>query len=142
MPLADVRRVCPHLLYSWLWLEGMPEPVVVACFGTVTATIELEDTLPTSGVYRITTSSATARTPDSVGPGTTVRELLRRLGPLEMLTGEGHSLFAVPKRRPGLSFELDVPGHDEELITRVEQTQAVSLLPPKTVVANVLVNGH
>jgi hypothetical protein len=143
MPLAAVRRACPRLSYLWIWIEGAPEPAVEARFGAITATIEFADTVATAGVYRITMTSTAARTSQGLGPGSSVRDLVRRLGPLELLRGEGElSLFAISSRKPGLSFELSVPGDDGRLVARVLDTQAPSLLPSKTVVASVLIVGH
>jgi len=141
MALRDVRSRCPQLLYAWLILEGDPEPVAVVRFGSVEALLEFADTLPTTPVYRISTRSAAARTADSVGPGTPVAELARRLGPLEFALGEGR-LFAIPREHAGYSFELLVPGEwDWDRILRVQRTGDLRLLPAGTRVAAIVIIG-
>ena len=141
MPISEVRRACPNLIYAWRILEGQAEPVALAQFGRVTAEIEFADTLPSTGVYRIVTRSGAARTPDSVGPGTPASELARRLGPLELVVGEG-PLYAIPRQHKGYSFELMVPGEwDWDLIMRVQRTNNPNLLPPGTRVSQVLIVG-
>jgi len=107
LTLAELQRWCTGLEYRWLWLEGMPQPVLVTRLGEMSIMIEMTDTLAASRIYRVSTSSPSARTLDGIGPGVSLGYVRDRWPDLKIAFGEG--VFALSDSHPGISLGLAIP---------------------------------
>lgn len=137
MTVADLEEACGELERAWLSLEGQPQPVLLTRLGEVPVLVEVEDTLPESRIRRVSTASPGARTPDGIGPGVSLSEVLDAWPDLGIALGEG--TYALSPSHPGISLELTWPdAGDAPLFSRAQRSGDLSGLPKETEVAGVL----
>lgn len=133
--LAEVLQACPAVYRAWDWgYEGIPSPVVVVRLGDAAVFAQLEDTALDSRVYHV--STADAATPEGLGSGSRLSELLAAYGQGRLV--EGECVFGITfDTKPGLSFLLkwpeDEPVECGDLVMLVNQN-AIDELPPGTTV--------
>ncbi|MEP7002343.1 MAG: hypothetical protein ABI969_17775 [bacterium] len=114
----------------WDWGdEGIPEPVLLVRFGAMEVRITLDSTLPDSRVRSLLSSDVAARTPEGVGPGSSVTELQRTYGKPTYVEAEC-AVFATFKGTPGISFRLDLLKNFE--CGTLEGTDGPRWRPPPT----------
>jgi len=105
--LGEIERVCARLDYGWGWSMG-DKPFVRTRLGEIVVKIDLLDTLPSSAVYQVSTSSKSARTRDGFGPGSALVDLVRAWGK-PTFSNDEVQIFASFASRPLLSFAVDAP---------------------------------
>jgi hypothetical protein len=109
MTLAELLRACPEPYYGWRIEEGIPEPGVAVRLGQVLALIILRDTVGSKAVaYRILVADTTARTPDGLGPGSRLSDMIAAWGPPKLDAAEC-SLYAWFPTRAHLSWIMEFP---------------------------------
>ena len=138
--LAEIEETCAEVEYAWLYLEGLPTPVVVTRLGEMTVLFEMTDTLSSSWIYRATTASPLARTVDGVGPGLDLAIVSQIWPDLRLSFEEG--LSAHSRTNPAISLWI---GNREdvnwEALRRVNQSGDWSSLPEGLFVEVVALNG-
>ena len=111
-PGATLRELlvrCPDLLRYWDWGdEGMPEPAVAVRVGAATVFAVLEDTLPSSPVYRIYSADSMSQTTKGLGPGVTLRSLEEAYGSPQFQSAECRIYVYFPGQA-GISWTLEIP---------------------------------
>ena len=87
LTVSELLEVCDNAIFGWYHVgEADGKPGVAVRLGDVAVSVILEDTLPTSHVVHMETSSRAARTPEGFGPGSTFRALLTAYGEPTMLS--------------------------------------------------------
>jgi hypothetical protein len=138
--LAEIEEICTQVEYAWLFIEGLPTPVVITKLGEMTVLFEMSDTVPTSWIYRASTSSHLARTQDGVGPGIDLATVSKIWPDLKIVYGEG--TFALSEEHPGISLEIGTRSdRDWRVVGEAQRTGNLGLLPEGTFVAGVLLTG-
>lgn len=108
LTLRQLEAVCPELDRRLVRRIGPPSPVVYVQLGDVEVEVEITDTLPSSSVFRISSSSRALRTVDGYGPGSAVVDMANAWPVARFRTGEG--VYAVIfENEPGLSFIFPWP---------------------------------
>jgi hypothetical protein len=136
--LKELRRACPELLHGWDWGdEGVPAPAVAVRLCDAVVTAELDSTLATSRVRAVTVEHGSARTPEGLGPGSTLGEMTRAWGAPRLIEGECVIEAAFPGRE-GLVWRLSIPGRPNcAQVGEIARANAADRLPPETMVSRV-----
>jgi hypothetical protein len=133
--LADLLTACPHAARGWdRGDQGPAIPALAIRLGSALLTALLLDTLPTSPVAQV--ESADLATPEGIGSGSSLEELLATYGD-GILLDRDCSLEITFPTTPGLAFMLLLPPGariDCDQIPTVADDNAIDLLPPGTLV--------
>jgi hypothetical protein len=137
MPVAAIPRQC-HVLADTVFAgsEAIPERTLLVEQGSDT----LDAVIADDRLYRVEEWSPRLRTPDSLGVGTRLRDLLRH-GGVYALGGEGLVYLKVPQHC-GLSFQLPASAMaDAPYVPDSLDEATLRRLPDSLSVAAVLVTG-
>jgi hypothetical protein len=109
IPLADLARRCPKLLYGWTGIsDGIPVATVAARVGGATVTGFASDSSAAAIVNRVELSGAGPRTAEGFGVGSKLGELQRLYGAPQ--SSESDCVLMVWfDTHPGLNFHLEYP---------------------------------
>jgi hypothetical protein len=135
MPVAELARACPRLLYGWVMIsDGIPVPTVAARVGGATVTGFASDSSPGAIVTRVELSGPGPRTAEGFGVGSTLGEMERVYGAPQ--ASESDCVLKVWfDTRPGLNFHLEYPPRDRRECGALSEPP----LPPDLQVASVII---
>lgn len=129
--LLQIIERCPEAEPLWDWgEEGVPEPALVIRLGESVVTAVLEDTLPSSQVYRVLTQDPRLRTATGLGVGSTWQELVRSFGRPQTVEEAECVLYVVFAAEPTLSWQVHPgPTHECDAVAEVAAAGADANLP-------------
>jgi hypothetical protein len=132
--LTELTAACPQHVFAWDWgFAGVPAPAVATRLGDAVVIAVLNDTLPAAHVSELAT--ADLGTPEGLGAGSPLYDLLEELGPGRLV--EGPCIVEIVfDARPGLSFLLAWPGDEIACddIPDIVADNDLARLPPDTFV--------
>jgi len=109
MSLSQLLHACPHAYLGWHFEEGIAEPAAAVRLGKVLALAILEDTSGIKArIYRIMTADTSAKTPDGIGPGSLVHQMIAAWGRPKLGAAEC-ALYSSWPAHPHLSWILEFP---------------------------------
>jgi hypothetical protein len=137
VPIAELARRCPGLLYGWVGIsDGIPVATVAARVGGATVTGFASDSSPNAIVNRVELSGPAPgpRTPEGLGVGSTLGQLQAAYGAPQ--ASESDCVLMVWfDARPGLNFHLEYPSRERRDCGALSEPP----LPPGLTVASVII---
>ena len=135
IPLAELARRCPRLLYGWTEIsDGIPVATVAARVGGATVTGFASDSSAAAIVNRVELSGPGPRTAEGFGVGSTLGEMQRVYGAPQ--SSESDCVLMVWfDSRPGLNFHLEYPPRERRDCGALSEPP----LPPDLAVASVII---
>jgi hypothetical protein len=135
IPLAELARRCPKLLYGWMGIsDGIPVATVAARVGGATVTGFASDSSAAAIVNRVELSGPGPRTAEGFGVGSTLGEMQRVYGAPQ--SSESDCVLMVWfDTRPGLNFHLEYPPRERRDCGALSEPP----LPPGLTVASVII---
>ena len=135
IPLAELARRCPALLYGWVGIsDGIPVATVAARVGGATVTGFASDSSAAAVVNRVELSGRGPRTAEGFGVGSRLGEMQRVYGAPQ--ASESDCVLMVWfDARPGLNFHLEYPASEQRDCGALSEAP----LPPELTVASVII---
>jgi hypothetical protein len=135
IPVAELARRCPGLLYGWVGIsDGIPVATVAARVGGAPITGFADDSSAEAVVNRVELSGRGPRTAEGFGVGSTLGDLQRAYGAPQ--ASESDCVLMVWfDTRPGLNFHLEYPPQERRDCGALSEPP----LPPDLRVASVII---
>jgi hypothetical protein len=136
--LAELRTLCPEHGLGWDWgPSNIPAPALAARMGDAVVIAVLNDTVP--GAYVMEVVSGDLATPEGLGAGSPLDDLIDEYGEGELMTGGECVLEITFASVRGLAFMLawppgEVPCED---VQEIADEDALDRLPVETYVRQV-----
>ena len=136
IPIAELARRCPGLLYGWVGIsDGIPVATVAARVGGATVTGFASDSSAEAIVNRVELSGPPGpRTAEGIGVGSTLGQMQGVYGAPQ--ASESDCVLVVWfDTRPGLNFHLEYPPRERRDCGALSEPP----LPPELTVASVII---
>jgi hypothetical protein len=135
IPLAELARRCPNLLYGWVGIsDGIPVATVAARVGGATVTGFASDSSAAAIVNRVELSGPGPRTAEGFGVGSKLGEMQRVYGAPQ--SSESDCVLMVWfDTHPGLNFHLEYPPQERRDCGALSEPP----LHPNLIVASVII---
>lgn len=135
IPVAELARRCPGLLYGWIGIsDGIPVATVAARLGGAIVTGFASDSSAAAVVNRVEVSGPGPRTAEGFGVGSTLGAMQRVYGAPQ--ASESDCVLMVWfDTRPGLNFHMEYPPQARRECGGLSEPP----LPPDLTVASVVI---